>query len=74
MFDRDVFLQEDNTSSKSNSVASQQSVQSSSEVSSSSFNCAPGTSAIDDEDRFVVTTFSRQNRRVRDIDCLFGNK
>ncbi|KAI0220730.1 Serine/threonine-protein kinase TAO1 [Lamellibrachia satsuma] len=54
---------EDNTSSKSNSVASQQSLQSSSEVSSSSVNCTPSTSAPEEDDRFVVTTFSRQNRR-----------
>ncbi|KAK2187434.1 hypothetical protein NP493_165g02019 [Ridgeia piscesae] len=51
---------EDNTSSKSNSVASQQSLQSSSEVTSSSVNCTPGTSTIGDG----VMTFSRENRRT----------
>ena len=56
-----VVMQEDNQSSKSNSVASQHSIHSSSEVSSSSMNSLPGVSSEDDP----PTTFHRPGRRVR---------
>ena len=48
-------------SSKSNSIASQQSIHSSSEVSSSSMNSLPGTSGEEE-----IATFSR-GRRVSSV-------